>query len=114
MLHPAGNIAEALLKEGMAKCVDWSIAKVLLLPLHVLLLLPAFQVTGGPQKYRDAEKGAKERKARIWREYKVGYLLLLVLLLLLCSFSAPFTPAITPSPDANPLPSPSARGKHSL
>lgn len=54
VLHPAGNIAEALLKEGMAKCVDWSIAKV----------------TGGPQKYRDAEKGAKERKARIWREYK--------------------------------------------
>ena len=28
VLHPAGNIAEALLKEGMAKCVDWSIAKV--------------------------------------------------------------------------------------
>ena len=28
VIHPAGNIAEALLKEGMAKCVDWSIAKV--------------------------------------------------------------------------------------
>jgi staphylococcal nuclease domain-containing protein 1 len=28
VLHPMGNIAEALLKEGMAKCVDWSIAKV--------------------------------------------------------------------------------------
>ena len=27
-MHPNGNIAEALLKEGMAKCVDWSIAKV--------------------------------------------------------------------------------------
>merc|ERR1719442_105926 len=54
VLHPAGNIAEALLKEGMAKCVDWSIAKV----------------TGGPQKYRDAEKLAKEKRVRIWREYK--------------------------------------------
>ena len=31
---PAGNIAEALLKEGMAKCIDWRIAKV----------------NGGPQK----------------------------------------------------------------
>jgi len=54
VLHPAGNIAEALLKEGMAKCVDWSISKV----------------TGGPETYRAAEKLAKERKLRIWREYK--------------------------------------------
>jgi len=53
VLHPAGNIAEALLKEGMAKCVDWSISKV----------------TGGPEKYRAAEKLAKERKARIWKDY---------------------------------------------
>ena len=30
VIHPQGNIAEALLKEGMAKCVDWSIAKVYL------------------------------------------------------------------------------------
>merc|ERR1719230_874013 len=54
VLHPAGNIAEALLKEGMAKCVDWSIAKV----------------TGGPEKYRAAEKLAKDRKIRIWKDYK--------------------------------------------
>merc|ERR1712106_354137 len=54
VIHPAGNIAEALLKEGMAKCVGWSIAKV----------------TGGPEKYRAAEKSAKERKSRIWRDYK--------------------------------------------
>jgi len=54
VLHPAGNIAEALLKEGMAKCVDWSISKV----------------TGGPEKYRTAEKAAKERKLRIWKDYK--------------------------------------------
>jgi len=54
VIHPAGNIGEALLKEGMAKCVDWSISKV----------------TGGPEKYRAAEKLAKENKLRIWREYK--------------------------------------------
>jgi len=54
VIHPAGNIAEALLREGMAKCVDWSIAKV----------------TGGPTKYREAEKAAKEKRLRIWREYK--------------------------------------------
>eukprot|EP00092_Neocalanus_flemingeri_P012907 GFUD01013906.1.p1 GENE.GFUD01013906.1~~GFUD01013906.1.p1 ORF type:complete len:911 (-),score=260.11 GFUD01013906.1:493-3225(-) len=54
VIHPAGNIAEALLKEGMAKCVDWSIAKV----------------TGGPEPYRAAEKSAKERKSRIWKDYK--------------------------------------------
>lgn len=56
VIHPAGNIAEALLKEGMAKCVDWSISKV----------------TGGPENYRAAEKSAKEKKSRIWKDYKQG------------------------------------------
>jgi len=54
VLFPSGNIAEALLKEGMAKCVDWSISKV----------------TGGPELYRAAEKSAKERKVRLWRNFK--------------------------------------------
>jgi hypothetical protein len=54
VIHPAGNIAEALLKEGMVKCVDWSITKV----------------TGGPEKYRAAEKSAKEGKSRIWKDKK--------------------------------------------
>lgn len=53
VIHPLGNIAEALLKEGMAKCVDWSISKV----------------TGGPEKYRQAEKSAKEKKLRIWKNF---------------------------------------------
>jgi len=53
VLHPNGNIAEALLKEGMAKCVDWSITKV----------------TAGPEGYRAAEKSAKEKKIRIWKNY---------------------------------------------
>lgn len=26
ILHPQGNIAEALLKQGFARCVDWSLA----------------------------------------------------------------------------------------
>jgi staphylococcal nuclease domain-containing protein 1 len=40
VLHPAGNIAEALLSQGLAKCVDWSITLV----------------TGGPVKLRNAER----------------------------------------------------------
>jgi staphylococcal nuclease domain-containing protein 1 len=40
ILHPAGNIAEALLSQGLAKCVDWSITLV----------------TGGPVKLRNAER----------------------------------------------------------
>ena len=46
--HPNGNIAEALLKEGFAKCVDWSLQCV----------------TGGPEPYRKAQASAKERKVR--------------------------------------------------
>jgi staphylococcal nuclease domain-containing protein 1 len=53
VIHPAGNIAEALLKEGMAKIVDWSIAKV----------------PGGPEKYRETEKIAQDGKLRIWKNF---------------------------------------------
>ncbi len=38
--HPAGNISELLLQDGLAKCVDWSMGVV----------------TAGPEKYRAAEK----------------------------------------------------------
>ncbi len=38
VLHPMGNIAEALLKEGMAKCVDWSISKVGTVPAFDTLI----------------------------------------------------------------------------
>ncbi|XP_076036932.1 staphylococcal nuclease domain-containing protein 1 [Oratosquilla oratoria] len=54
IFHPNGNIAESLLREGFAKCVDWSMTTV----------------TGGPEKYRQAEKQAKERKLRVWTNYK--------------------------------------------
>ncbi|KAI9494738.1 hypothetical protein BDB00DRAFT_286742 [Zychaea mexicana] len=51
--HPAGNIAELLLANGYAKCVDWSITLV----------------TGGPVALRTAEKLAKEKKLRVWRDF---------------------------------------------
>lgn len=54
IIHPNGNIAEALLREGFARCVDWSIATV----------------TGGPEKLRAAEKQAKEKQLRLWADYK--------------------------------------------
>lgn len=53
ILHPNGNIAEFLLKDGFAKCVDWSMGVV----------------TGGADKYRTAEKMAKEAKLRVWKNY---------------------------------------------
>ncbi|NP_001080500.1 staphylococcal nuclease and tudor domain containing protein 1 L homeolog [Xenopus laevis] len=53
ILHPNGNITELLLKEGFARCVDWSIAVY----------------TQGSEKLRAAERFAKEHKTRIWRDY---------------------------------------------
>uniref|UniRef100_A0A0P5RPB4 Staphylococcal nuclease domain-containing protein 1 n=1 Tax=Daphnia magna TaxID=35525 RepID=A0A0P5RPB4_9CRUS len=53
VIHPNGNIAELLLRDGFARCVDWSIALV----------------TGGAEKLRAAEKAAKEKKMRIWKDY---------------------------------------------
>jgi staphylococcal nuclease domain-containing protein 1 len=57
VLHPNGNIAEALLKEGLAKVVDWSLACVT--PL-----------AGGPEKYRQAQAVARERKLRLWKDFE--------------------------------------------
>jgi staphylococcal nuclease domain-containing protein 1 len=54
LLHPNGNIALHLLKEGLAKCVDWS-----------LKLLQQ----GWREKYRATEKYAKENRLRIWQNY---------------------------------------------
>ncbi|XP_056603535.1 staphylococcal nuclease domain-containing protein 1 [Triplophysa dalaica] len=53
ILHPNGNITELLLKEGFARCVDWSIAVY----------------SQGAEKLRAAERSAKERKVRIWKNY---------------------------------------------
>ncbi|KPI91897.1 nuclease domain-containing protein 1 [Papilio xuthus] len=53
ILHPAGNIAEALLRQGFAKCVDWSLAVM----------------KSGAAALRAAEKAAKESKTRMWTNY---------------------------------------------
>nr|XP_032804965.1 staphylococcal nuclease domain-containing protein 1 [Petromyzon marinus] len=53
ILHPNGNITELLLKEGFARCVDWSMGIY----------------TQGPDKLRAAERIAKEQKRRIWKDY---------------------------------------------
>lgn len=54
--HPVGDIAQFLLAAGLAKCVDW----------HAGILSSA----GGMEKYRAAEKVAKEKRANIWKDYK--------------------------------------------
>uniref|UniRef100_A0A5S6QCB8 Staphylococcal nuclease domain-containing protein n=1 Tax=Trichuris muris TaxID=70415 RepID=A0A5S6QCB8_TRIMR len=54
ILHPNGDIAEALLREGFARCVDWSIGLV----------------TGGSERLRAAERKAKERRLRLWKSYE--------------------------------------------
>ena len=53
IIHPNGNIAEALLREGLAKCVEWQLGVV----------------TGGGEKYRKAQEVAKDAKKRIWKNY---------------------------------------------
>lgn len=57
VLFPAGNIAEALLSEGLAKVTDWTISTL----------------SGGAQqaiKLRNAERQAKDARLRLWREYQ--------------------------------------------
>lgn len=53
ILHPNGNISEFLLREGLGKCVDWSMGVV----------------SSGPEKYRAAERQAKQAKSRLWKNY---------------------------------------------
>lgn len=53
IIHPNGNIAEALLREGLAKCVEWSLGCV----------------TGGAEKYRQASAAAKEKKLKVWKDF---------------------------------------------
>ncbi|KAG5893662.1 hypothetical protein JTB14_028816 [Gonioctena quinquepunctata] len=53
IVHPKGNIAELLLKEGFARCVDWSIA---------------FMKTGA-DRLRAAERQAKDARRRLWKDF---------------------------------------------
>jgi staphylococcal nuclease domain-containing protein 1 len=54
IIHPNGNISELLLQEGFAHCADWSMKNV----------------TVGADKLRAAERQAKEKKLRIWKDYQ--------------------------------------------
>jgi staphylococcal nuclease domain-containing protein 1 len=54
LLHPNGNIAVFLLREGLARCVDWNLT----------LLQQDWR-----EKYRTAEKYAKDNRLRIWQNY---------------------------------------------
>lgn len=55
ILHPKGNIAVELLKNGLAKMSDWS-----------LRLMPSSEVPA----LRTAENGAKRARARVWQTYE--------------------------------------------
>ncbi|KAK0535582.1 hypothetical protein OC835_002326 [Tilletia horrida] len=54
-LHPVGDIAQFLLSAGLARCVDW----------HAGILSAA----GGMEKYRIAERTAKDKRIGIWKDY---------------------------------------------
>ncbi|KAF5272684.1 hypothetical protein FQA39_LY07711 [Lamprigera yunnana] len=54
IVHPKGNIAEALLREGFARCVDWSMAFM----------------KSGADKLRSAERKAKEARLRTWKDWQ--------------------------------------------
>lgn len=54
IVHPKGNIAELLLKEGFARCVDWSIAFM----------------KSGADRLRSAERQAKEAHKRLWKDWQ--------------------------------------------
>lgn len=53
VIHPKGNIAEKLLSEGFAKCVDWSMRNI----------------KSDSQKLYAAEKRAKENRLGRWKDY---------------------------------------------
>ncbi|VDP21407.1 unnamed protein product [Echinostoma caproni] len=56
VLHPNGNIAEVLLREGLARCIDWNLNLV--------------SVPGASEAYKAAERSAKERRLRLWIDYQ--------------------------------------------
>ncbi|KAJ1820061.1 hypothetical protein LPJ56_001441, partial [Coemansia sp. RSA 2599] len=54
IIHPAGNISEWLVSAGYARIVDWSMP----------------HVEGGASRLRELELGAKQRRAKIWKDLK--------------------------------------------
>jgi staphylococcal nuclease domain-containing protein 1 len=51
--HPKGNIAQALVSNGLAKVSDYSVASV----------------TGGPLQLREAERKAQAARLRLWKNF---------------------------------------------
>ncbi|KAJ1027054.1 hypothetical protein NDA18_003071 [Ustilago nuda] len=58
-IHPVGDIAQFLLAAGLARCVDW----------HAGMLASY----GGMEKYRLAERAAKEKRLNLWQSYSAPY-----------------------------------------
>ncbi|VDM17871.1 unnamed protein product [Hydatigera taeniaeformis] len=56
VLHPNGNIALFLLREGLARCLEWNLA----------IVSPE---AGGAEAYRSAEQEAKQKRLRIWQDH---------------------------------------------
>ncbi|UJR21995.1 hypothetical protein I4U23_025063 [Adineta vaga] len=56
LLHPNGDIALYLLKEGLARCADWSLT---------------FLKSDSREQYRTAENFAKDNHLKIWHNYSV-------------------------------------------
>lgn len=52
IIHPAGNISVELVKVGLARVVDWS-----------------SQICAAAPQLRAAERAAKERRLRLWKDY---------------------------------------------
>lgn len=55
VLHPNGNIAELLLRNGLAHCIGWNLSLLC--------------TSGAAEYYKNAEKFAKEKHLRIWENY---------------------------------------------
>ncbi|KAH8875132.1 Staphylococcal nuclease domain-containing protein 1, partial [Schistosoma japonicum] len=56
ILHPNGNIAELLLRQGLACCIDWNLNLV--------------SVPGAAKAYKAAERFAKEKRSRLFENYQ--------------------------------------------
>ncbi|CAH8487096.1 unnamed protein product [Dicrocoelium dendriticum] len=56
VIHPNGNIAEVLLREGLAKCLEWNLSVV--------------SIPGASEAYRISERSAKEKRLRLWKDYQ--------------------------------------------
>ncbi len=57
IMHPTGNIAEFLLREGLASCMEWRLTS----------LTPE---VANADTYRKIEQEAKDRRVNLWTNYQ--------------------------------------------